>query len=373
MGQHVLRQVPVRPPRRPGGRRVALDTSSSGAPRVGSTRTRSSSSPRTQGATEDTLAALRFARSRGARTVALVNRAESPIGDGADVTIAYGSPGLYCLPMAAVTACSRASGRPPDGSREAAEHRRAPARPAGPRRPRLPRRPRPRPRPRPDVRPVRPRLLRRRRPLYGLAYKFGLTVFMENMRIHSSVIETAEFRHGPAEMLDRRAPDMAVLVGTDESRAMSERVLRLAGERGARTLVFDAADHDGLTRCSRRSSSRSTCSGSWSTRRSCAASTTSTSGPSWATRCSRRGARRGRDRAGDHRRQLRRSLPAPDRPRHRRRERPERRRRARRRRAANRLRGSHRRRRRRQAHPRRGRRDGDRHAPRRRWRRATRA
>src|SRR5439155_991702 len=78
-------------------------------------------------------------------------------------------------------------------------------------------------------------------PLYGLAYKFGLTVFMENMRIHSSVIETAEFRHGPAEMLDRQAPDMAVLVGTDESRAMSERVLRLAGERGARTLVEGGA------------------------------------------------------------------------------------------------------------------------------------
>ena len=197
------------------------------------------------GATEDTLAALRFARSRGARTVALVNRAETPIGDAADVTIAYGSPGLYCLPMAAVTAfaCEWAAA---GGSREAAEiAERLSGLPA-----------------------LVGRAYRNGRdlgrdraqtfaesdlvycvgagPLYGLAYKFGLTVFMENMRIHSSVIETAEFRHGPAEMLDRQAPDMAVLVGTDESRAMSERVLRLAGERGARTLVFDAADHDGL-------------------------------------------------------------------------------------------------------------------------------
>ena len=52
---------------------------------------------------------------------------------------------------------------------------------------------------------------------------------MENMRIHGSVIESAEFRHGPAEMLDRRGADMAVLVGTDESRAMTLRTLEFAG------------------------------------------------------------------------------------------------------------------------------------------------
>jgi fructoselysine-6-P-deglycase FrlB-like protein len=196
------------------------------------------------GATEDTLAALQFAKSRGARTVALVNRAETPIGDQADVTIAYASPGLYCLPMAAVTAfaCEWAAAR---GSTEAAAlAERLSDLPAQ------------------VGRAYRDgRALGRERaaavagsdlvycvgagPLYGLAYKFGLTVFMENMRIHSSVVETAEFRHGPAEMLDRHAPDMAVLVGTDESRAMSERMLRLAGQRGARTLVFDAADHAG--------------------------------------------------------------------------------------------------------------------------------
>ena len=50
-------------------------------------------------------------------------------------------------------------------------------------------------------------------PLYGLAYKFGLTVFMENIRIHCSVIESAEFRHGPAEMLDRQAPTWPFLSG----------------------------------------------------------------------------------------------------------------------------------------------------------------
>jgi fructoselysine 6-phosphate deglycase len=197
------------------------------------------------GATEDTLAALRFARNRGARTVALVNRAETPIGDKADVTIAYGSPGLYCLPMAAVTtfACEWAAA---DGSTDAAE--------LAERLPGLPRLAGNAYRQGRDLGRERARSVADSDlvycigagPLYGLAYKFGLTVFMENMRIHSSVIETAEFRHGPAEMLDRHTPDMAVLVGTDESRPMSDRVLRLARERGARTLVFDAADHDGL-------------------------------------------------------------------------------------------------------------------------------
>ena len=80
-------------------------------------------------------------------------------------------------------------------------------------------------------------------PLYGLAYKFGLTVFMENMRVHSSVIESTEFRHGPAEMLDRHSPDMIFLLGRDASRTISERSARVAAEHGARVRVFDAADH----------------------------------------------------------------------------------------------------------------------------------
>ena len=83
-------------------------------------------------------------------------------------------------------------------------------------------------------------------PLYGLAYKFALTVFMENIRTHGSIIESAEFRHGPAEMLERQRPDMAFLLGTDESRALTERSLEVARTRGANTFVFDAADYPGL-------------------------------------------------------------------------------------------------------------------------------
>ncbi len=194
------------------------------------------------GGTEDTLAALRCARERGARTVALVGKPDSPIGAEADETVMYGSPGLYCLPLLGVTLFVAEWGRL-DGNREAAELLEQvgdlPARMGDAYR---------------DGRARGRRLAEQLRdstllyavgagPLFGLAYKFGLTVFMENMRIHGSVIESAEFRHGPAEMLDRRTADMAVLIGTDESRGMTLRTLEFARERGARVISFDAAGH----------------------------------------------------------------------------------------------------------------------------------
>ena len=56
------------------------------------------------GRTEDTLEALRFARNRGAETVALVRHARlAPRPPVADHVFAYDSPGLYCLPLLAVT------------------------------------------------------------------------------------------------------------------------------------------------------------------------------------------------------------------------------------------------------------------------------
>jgi fructoselysine 6-phosphate deglycase len=194
------------------------------------------------GATADTLAALEFARSRGARTVALVNRADSPIGAGADATIAYGSPGLYSLPLAAVTTFvtewARLDGHPDAETLDAALE---------------------------EVPEQVGRAFRGGQqagrelaeqfadatllycvgagPLYGLAYKFALTVFMENLRIHGSAIESAEFRHGPAEMLERQRPDLVVLVGSDESREQTLQTLEFARRSGARTAVFDAADY----------------------------------------------------------------------------------------------------------------------------------
>ncbi len=194
------------------------------------------------GRTEDTLAALRFAKSRGAHTVALVRDADSPIGSEADTTFAYTSPGLYSLPLLAVTLFAAETAKL-EGSSEADALLAAV--------PNLPG----------QIGAAfqgdRARGLELAQeladstllyavgagPLYGLAYKFGLTVFMENMRIHGSVIESAEFRHGPAEMLDRQSADMAVLLGTDESRAMTLRTLEFARQNGARAITFDAADY----------------------------------------------------------------------------------------------------------------------------------
>jgi fructoselysine-6-P-deglycase FrlB-like protein len=197
------------------------------------------------GATEDTLAALRFARERGARTVALVRDADSPIGSEADDTFAYDSPGLYSLPLMAVSLLALEWGRL-DGNREAAglmeRLAEVPAQVGEAFR---------------STREPGRELAERlgdsdllycvgAGPLYGLAYKFGLTVFMENMRINGSVIESGEFRHGPAEALERQRPDVAVVLGTDESRAMTLRTLEFMQANGARTFVFDAADHPGV-------------------------------------------------------------------------------------------------------------------------------
>ena len=83
-------------------------------------------------------------------------------------------------------------------------------------------------------------------PLYGLAYKFALTVFMENMRVHGSVIESSEFRHGPAEMLERQRATLFVLLGDDDSRAMSERAIDTGTKYGSRVEVLDIRSYGAL-------------------------------------------------------------------------------------------------------------------------------
>jgi fructoselysine 6-phosphate deglycase len=197
------------------------------------------------GATEDTVVALRHAKSCGTHTIAIVNKADSLMGVEADEVIPYNSKALYILPMAAaylfVLEIARLKGNnlvepiieglfnlPPLLSRLYVEEE-----------------------------------MRAKRfaeefinenifytlasgPLYGLAYKFGLTVFMENMRVHGSVMDATEFRHGPVEMLDREKPAIVILLGTDESRPLVERVRVLVQANGAHTLSYDMADYPGI-------------------------------------------------------------------------------------------------------------------------------
>ena len=197
------------------------------------------------GATEDTVAALRHAKQRGARTIALVNTADSLMGREADKVVPYHSPALYILPLAAayLFAVEVAKQKGVAGLEKIEQDLLA----------------------LPSLlgklyveEEARARELAEQfsneklfyvlgsGPLYGLAYKFGLTVFMENMRVHGSFIETSEFRHGPAEMLEHEQPAMLFLLGTDESRAVGERVLKLAQTQGARVITYDFADYGDL-------------------------------------------------------------------------------------------------------------------------------
>ncbi len=203
------------------------------------------------GGTEDTLAALRYAKSRRARTVAIGRRREpaSPILSEADTSLEYDSPALYHIPLAAayLLALQIAQARYP-GQREL--HRLA------------------------DDLFALPSLLGEvyrssqqsakeqaqsfadsqllyvlgSGPLYGLAYTYALTIFMEYLRINASLIETSEFRQGPIEALSRQQADLVFLVGTDESRAMSTRVMDVVkGHTRARSIVFDLADYPAIS------------------------------------------------------------------------------------------------------------------------------
>jgi fructoselysine-6-P-deglycase FrlB-like protein len=195
------------------------------------------------GETEDTVAALRFARERGARTIAVVRGGGSTLEQEADETIAYGSAAIFEAPVAAMLhlAAGLAQGTPggdglaslvaelarvPDAARAAFELEEARAE-------------------------ARARSLLSSRHLYvlgagplaPLAYKVALTVVMENIRIGGTWVDASEFRHGPAEGIERSQIDALVLLGTDPSRAMVERTLAFLTEHGARTLTMDARDY----------------------------------------------------------------------------------------------------------------------------------
>lgn len=194
------------------------------------------------GATEDTLASLRHANARGAHTIVIVNKAESAMGQEAHEVIAYNSKALYILPLAAAYLFSLEVARlqgnhevdaiiqglqalPPLLSKQYVDQE-APARKLAE-----------------EFQHERLIYTLGCGPLYGLAYKFGLTVFMENMRVNGSFIEASEFRHGPAEMFDREKPAMVLLMGSDESRPVVERVRQLCQNYASRLLVYDMADY----------------------------------------------------------------------------------------------------------------------------------
>ncbi len=194
------------------------------------------------GETQDTVAALRFAKERGATTLAFVRRPSVTLAREADAAIAYDSIALYACPLllSYLLAVAIARRRGQAGPEVQAVDSALPALPehlasvllqteAAARQ---------------DAqkwRDVSMLYVLGSGPLWGLAYKFALTVFMENLRIHGSLIDPAEFRHGPCEMLDRQKPYMVHLIGSGDTRAMDEQVLGFVQARGSTSLVYDAA------------------------------------------------------------------------------------------------------------------------------------
>lgn len=194
------------------------------------------------GATEDTVAALRHAKKRNATTIAIVRKKDSLMGKESDEVIAYNSKALYILPLAASYLFSLELARL-QGCSEVKEII--------------------------DGLYKLPSLLKKQYveeksrayelakefsneklfyvlssgPLYGIGYKFGLTVFMENMRINGSFMDATEFRHGPVEMLEREKPAIVILKGTDESRGLVERVEKLCETQNPHVLVYDLKNY----------------------------------------------------------------------------------------------------------------------------------
>ncbi len=195
------------------------------------------------GNTEDTVAAMRFAKQKGATTVAFVNQPNCLMGKEADVTIAYHSKALFSLPLAAayifVIEYARLIGEskasiilddlikvPEILTKQYQSERESALELAK------------------SFKDQEMIYTLADGPLFGLGYKFGLTVFMENMRVNGSFMQAAEFRHGPAEMLDRHKPAFVVLKGNDESRPMLDRINALLQSRSVPLIVYDAQKYN---------------------------------------------------------------------------------------------------------------------------------
>ena len=193
------------------------------------------------GETEDTVEAFRLARARGSRTVALVNTVDSTLGREADLAIPWESAAIFEAPLAALALAAAAVGGPRPEEAEAirASVLAAPAAIAAAVAAEA------------ERAEAKARRFLDSRHLYvlgsgalaPLAYKVALTVVMENIRIGGTFCDAMEFRHGPAEALERTPMDAMVLLGTDESRRVTQGTLDFLEGRGARTLVYDAAEY----------------------------------------------------------------------------------------------------------------------------------
>jgi len=77
--------------------------------------------------------------------------------------------------------------------------------------------------------------------LSPLAYKEGIVTLLEFTWTHGSVLDAAEFRHGPLEVVEEGVP-YVFLLGTDESRHTVERALNFVRRYTSDVIVFDYSE-----------------------------------------------------------------------------------------------------------------------------------
>ncbi len=78
-------------------------------------------------------------------------------------------------------------------------------------------------------------------PLCPLAYKEGIITMLEFTWTHGCMLNSAEFRHGPLEVVEKGVPYVFML-GTDESRHTTERTIDFVKKFSDDYIVFDYKD-----------------------------------------------------------------------------------------------------------------------------------
>lgn len=79
-------------------------------------------------------------------------------------------------------------------------------------------------------------------PLLPLAYKEGIITMLEFTWTHGSMLNAAEFRHGPLEVVEEGV-SYVFMLGNDESRAITERTIRFVRKFTENVIVFDINDY----------------------------------------------------------------------------------------------------------------------------------
>lgn len=78
---------------------------------------------------------------------------------------------------------------------------------------------------------------------YGAAYSFSICILMEMQWIHSHAIHAGEYFHGPFEIIDENVP-FIILLGLDETRPLEERALSFSKRYAKKLTILDAKTYD---------------------------------------------------------------------------------------------------------------------------------